>query len=82
MKIVLDMNLSPEWAGFLISNGIDAVHWSSEGKAPIRFFPKMWFLGQGTTSKNTSPLRRSLGFQERIDHCEHSVFLSMIEILA
>lgn len=27
------MNLSPEWAGFLISNGIDAVHWSSEGKA-------------------------------------------------
>jgi predicted nuclease of predicted toxin-antitoxin system len=31
VKIVLDMNLSPEWAGFLISNGIDAVHWYSKG---------------------------------------------------
>ena len=82
MKIVLDMNLSPEWAGFLISNGIDAVHWSSEGKAPIRFFPKMWFLGQGTTSKNTSPLRPSLRFQKRIHHRDHSVFLPMTQILA
>ena len=27
------MNLSPGWAPFLLSNGIDAVHWSTEGKA-------------------------------------------------
>jgi len=32
VKIVLDMNLSPGWAPFLLSNGVDAVHWSSEGK--------------------------------------------------
>jgi predicted nuclease of predicted toxin-antitoxin system len=29
MKILVDMNLSPGWAGFLTENGIEAVHWSS-----------------------------------------------------
>ena len=36
MKVVLDMNLSPEWTGFLISNGFDAVHWSSVGEPDAR----------------------------------------------
>ena len=36
MKIVLDMNLSPEWAGFLISKGLDAVHWSPVGRADAK----------------------------------------------
>jgi len=31
MKILVDMNLSPGWAGFLNGNGIEAVHWSSIG---------------------------------------------------
>ena len=31
MKILVDMNLSPKWAGFLRENGIDAEHWSSIG---------------------------------------------------
>jgi len=31
MKILVDMNLSPKWAGFLSENGIDALHWSSLG---------------------------------------------------
>lgn len=31
MKIVLDMNLSPEWVPFLTSAGFDAVHWSTVG---------------------------------------------------
>jgi predicted nuclease of predicted toxin-antitoxin system len=31
MKILVDMNLSPAWAGFLTGNGIEAVHWSSVG---------------------------------------------------
>jgi len=31
MKILVDMNLSPGWAGFLTGNGIEAVHWSSIG---------------------------------------------------
>jgi predicted nuclease of predicted toxin-antitoxin system len=31
MKILIDMNLSPRWAGFLAGNGIEAVHWSFIG---------------------------------------------------
>jgi predicted nuclease of predicted toxin-antitoxin system len=31
MKILVDMNLSPQWAGFLAGNGIEAVHWSFIG---------------------------------------------------
>jgi predicted nuclease of predicted toxin-antitoxin system len=31
MKILVDMNLSPKWADFLIENGIEAVHWSFIG---------------------------------------------------
>ncbi len=33
MKIVIDMNLSPRWAGFLNEAGFDAAHWSSIGAA-------------------------------------------------
>jgi predicted nuclease of predicted toxin-antitoxin system len=33
MKILVDMNLSPKWADFLIKNGIEAVHWSSIGSS-------------------------------------------------
>jgi predicted nuclease of predicted toxin-antitoxin system len=31
MRILVDMNLSPEWIGVLRAAGIDAVHWSSVG---------------------------------------------------
>jgi len=31
MKILVDMNLSLGWAGFLTGNGIEAVHWSFIG---------------------------------------------------
>jgi predicted nuclease of predicted toxin-antitoxin system len=31
VKILLDMNLSPEWVPFLTSAGFDAVHWSAVG---------------------------------------------------
>lgn len=33
MKLVIDMNLSPEWAAVLERRGFDAVHWSSVGNA-------------------------------------------------
>ena len=33
MKILIDMNLSPQWAGFLADSGVEAVHWSSIGAA-------------------------------------------------
>ncbi len=36
MKLVLDMNLSPEWASFLTSNGVEATHWSSVGRVDAR----------------------------------------------
>ena len=31
MKIIVDMNMSPKWADFLIENGIEAEHWSYIG---------------------------------------------------
>ncbi len=31
MKILLDMNLSPSWVGFLQQEGFEAVHWSNVG---------------------------------------------------
>lgn len=31
MKLLLDMNLSPEWARFLEQEGFEAVHWGSVG---------------------------------------------------
>ena len=32
MKILLDMNLSPEWVSVLSSNGHTAIHWNTIGK--------------------------------------------------
>jgi len=31
VKILLDMNLSPAWVGFLVKEGFDAVHWTGVG---------------------------------------------------
>jgi predicted nuclease of predicted toxin-antitoxin system len=31
MRIVIDMNLSPQWSTFLASHAIDAIHWSDVG---------------------------------------------------
>lgn len=31
MKILVDMNLSPSWIGFLASKGFEATHWSDLG---------------------------------------------------
>jgi predicted nuclease of predicted toxin-antitoxin system len=31
MKVLLDMNLSPDWVGFLAVAGIESVHWSAIG---------------------------------------------------
>ena len=31
MKVLIDMNLSPDWAGFLAKAGFEAVHWSKVG---------------------------------------------------
>ena len=31
MKLLIDMNLSPEWQTFLFAHGFEAVHWSTLG---------------------------------------------------
>ena len=31
MRLLIDMNLSPRWVGFLAGAGFEAVHWSSLG---------------------------------------------------
>ncbi len=33
MKILVDMNLSPSWVGFLREHGYSALHWSMVGSA-------------------------------------------------
>lgn len=33
MRILVDMNLSPQWVPFLQAHGIEAVHWSEIGEA-------------------------------------------------
>ena len=33
MKLLLDMNLSPRWVGFLTAEGFEAIHWSNVGAA-------------------------------------------------
>jgi len=32
MKVLIDMNLSPEWVTYLENEGFEAIHWSSVGK--------------------------------------------------
>jgi predicted nuclease of predicted toxin-antitoxin system len=32
MKLVVDMNLSPDWVPYLVKQGFEAVHWSAIGK--------------------------------------------------
>jgi predicted nuclease of predicted toxin-antitoxin system len=31
MKVLIDMNLSPLWVKFLVSQGFEAIHWSTVG---------------------------------------------------
>lgn len=33
MKLLVDMNLSPDWVPFLSSEGIESIHWSAVGTA-------------------------------------------------
>jgi predicted nuclease of predicted toxin-antitoxin system len=33
MKVLIDVNLSPEWVAFLNTDGIEAIHWSAIGRS-------------------------------------------------
>lgn len=46
MKLLIDMNLSPGWAAFLASEGIEAVHWSQVGRATAPDVEIMRFASQ------------------------------------
>ena len=35
MKLLVDMNLTPEWVPFLLAAGVEAVHWSSVGDVRV-----------------------------------------------
>ncbi len=35
LRLVVDMNLSPEWVEVLGQDGIEAVHWSKVGDPPL-----------------------------------------------
>lgn len=36
MKLLIDMNLSPRWAGLLNNSGFQSIHWSAVGSANAR----------------------------------------------
>ncbi len=37
MKIVIDMNLSPEWVSVFETAGYESIHWSTVGKLLIAY---------------------------------------------
>ena len=45
MKLVVDMNLSPDWKDFLAKAGIDAMHWSGLGAASAQDAEIVEFAG-------------------------------------
>jgi predicted nuclease of predicted toxin-antitoxin system len=36
MKILIDMNLSPDWVNYFAASGIEAIHWSRVGNASAK----------------------------------------------
>jgi predicted nuclease of predicted toxin-antitoxin system len=46
MKLLLDMNLSPRWAGFLITQGWECAHWSGIGEATAKDSEIMEFAAE------------------------------------
>jgi predicted nuclease of predicted toxin-antitoxin system len=46
VKILLDMNLSPQWVQFLANHGFDSVHWSEIGCASAPDTMIMEYAGQ------------------------------------
>jgi predicted nuclease of predicted toxin-antitoxin system len=48
LKIVVDMNLSPDWIPFLVQHGCAAVHWSTVGDPRATDREIMaWAVGNG-----------------------------------
>lgn len=47
MKLLIDMNLSPNWVQYLADAGIDAVHWSAVGQPNAADAELMRFASAG-----------------------------------
>ena len=48
MKLLVDMNLSPSWVGWLTRHGFEAVHWSTIGAATALDYEILsWARGHG-----------------------------------
>jgi hypothetical protein len=58
MKLVVDMNLSPDWVQILVEKGFEALHWSSVGKASASFLAASWCdkVSGGSAVPCSSPL--------------------------
>jgi predicted nuclease of predicted toxin-antitoxin system len=37
MKILIDMNLSPDWVNYFAASGIEATHWSRVGSTQAQY---------------------------------------------
>jgi predicted nuclease of predicted toxin-antitoxin system len=49
VKLLIDMNLSPLWVGFLGAAGIEAAHWSSVGEPNVLDTDIMAYAAAGIT---------------------------------
>lgn len=47
MKVLIDMNLSPDWVAALAEREIDSIHWSSVGKADAKDSEIMQYARRG-----------------------------------
>lgn len=48
MKLLIDMNLSPDWVELLATEGVDAIHWSKIGSSSASDRELMaWAKGKG-----------------------------------
>lgn len=47
MKVLIDMNLSPDWVAALAEREIDSIHWSSVGKADVKDSEIMQYARRG-----------------------------------
>ena len=68
MKLLIDMNLSPRWVDFLVSEGIEAAHWSQVGKADAADVEIMGYAA----SHNCIVLTHDLEVHDRLAHDDSS----------
>jgi len=56
MKLLVDMNLSPKWVGYLVAAGYEAIHWSVLGAGNAPDSEIMAYAREGNFAVLTSDL--------------------------